>query len=344
MVQSRQGGGSVGTVKPAPQDCKTAKPTELLPRCLYLEITDKCNMNCPMCITRAYREHRPDPLLSRSEIRELLLDPVSAWGGKHFVVSGGEPMLSPILEDVLRDAVSRDFNVTFATNILEESLHKFDDMFKVLNDPRHGFQFSFDSVEQLEMNHIRGKDVHADVLSNVWKIAKLRDRHRYKTRLFAQIVLQELNIDSIFRTMDFLLEEIGVDVCIVQPEVKYTDVTRKNLRKQRPLEYSPDFRSKLLDTARQLFTLASTDNRIKVEGDGYTNWEKFLTNPLEIKGPCNSRNMIMVGPYGDLRGCLFSPVLASIRKTGLLEYLQSKRYQEFLRLAKVCKICINGCA
>lgn len=344
MVQSRQGGGSVSTVKPAPQDRTVAAPTELLPRCIYLEITDKCNMNCPMCITRAYREHRPEPLLSRSEIRELLLDPVSAWGGQHFVVSGGEPMLSPILEDVLRDAVSRDFNVTFATNILEESLHKFVDIFRILNDVRHGFQFSFDSVEQLEMNHIRGKDVHANVLNNAWKIAKLRDKHGFKTRLFAQIVLQELNIDTIFRTMDFLLEEIGVDVCIVQPEVKYTDVTRKNLRKQRPLEYSPDFRSKLLDTARQLFTLASTDNRIKVEGEGYANWEKFLTNPLEIKGPCNSRNMVLVGPYGDLRGCLFSPVLANIRKTGLLEYLQSRRYQEFLRLAKVCKICINGCA
>lgn len=331
-------------MKPAPQDRVTKTPMELLPRCLYLEITDKCNMNCPMCITRAYREHRSDPLMSRSEIRELLLEPVSAWGGEHFVVSGGEPMLSPILEDVLRDAVSRRFNVTFATNVLEESLHKFEDIFKILDDPRHGFQFSFDSVEQLEMNHIRGKDVHAQVLANVRKIAKLRDKHRYKTRLFAQIVLQELNIDSIFRTMDFLLEEIGVDVCIVQPEVKYTQVTRKTLRKQRPLEYSPDFRSKLLDTARQLFTLASSDKRIKVEGEAYANWEKFLTHPLEIKGPCNSRNMIMVGPYGDLRGCLFSPVLANVRKTGLMEYLQSRRYQDFLKLAKVCKICINGCA
>jgi hypothetical protein len=157
-------------------------------------------------------------------------------------------------------------------------------------------------------------------------------------------VLQELNIDSVFRTMDFLLEEIGVDVCIIQPEVKYSDVTLRNLKKQRPLEYSPDFRSKLLDTARQLFTLASTDNRIKVEGGAYTSWEKFLTNPLEIKGPCNSRNMIMVGAYGDLRGCLFSPVVANVRETGLMDYLRSERYQEFLKLAKVCRICINGCA
>ena len=344
MVQSRHGGGPTGTVKPSPRQIRTVTPLELLPRCLYLEITDKCNMNCPMCITRAYREHRPEPILSRSEIRELLLDPVSAWGGEHLVVSGGEPMLSPIVVDVLRDAVSRNFNVTFATNILEEALHKFDDIFKVLDDPRHGFQFSFDSIEQLEMNHIRGKDVHTDVLRNAWKIAKLRDRRHYKTRVFAQIVLQELNIDSVFRTMDFLLEEIGVDVCIVQPEVKYTEVTRRTLRKQRPLEYSPDFRAKLLDTARRLFTLASTDRRIKVEGDTYTNWEKFLTNPREIKGPCNSRNMIMVGPYGDLRGCLFSPVLANVRNTGLMEYLHSRRYQEFLKLAKVCRICINGCA
>jgi MoaA/NifB/PqqE/SkfB family radical SAM enzyme len=347
MVESRHGGGSAGSagaVKPAPRDHKPTVPAELLPRCLYLEITDKCNMNCPMCITRAYREPRPDPLLSRSEIRELLLDPISAWGGQHFVVSGGEPMLSPILEDVLRDAAARDLNITFATNILDESLHKFNDVLKIIDDPRHGFQFSFDSVEQLEMNHIRGKDVHADVMKNVRKIAQIKDRHGYRTKLFAQIVLQELNIGSVFKTIDFLLKEIEVDVCIVQPEVKYSNVTIRTLKKQRPLEYSPEFRARLLDTARQLFTLAASDKRIKVEGESYTNWEEFLTNPVKIEGPCNSRNMIMVGPYGDLRGCLFSPVIGNIRKAGLLDYLQSRPYQEFLKLAKVCRICINGCA
>ena len=173
---------------------------------------------------------------------------------------------------------------------------------------------------------------------------RLRDEHGYRTRLFAQIVLQELNIGSIFQTIEFLLEEIGVDVCIVQPEVKYAAVTLKNLKKQRPLEYSPEFRARMLDTARQLFTLSSSDSRIKVEGGAYTNWEKFLTSPLRIPGPCNSRNMIMVGPYGDLRGCLFSPVVANVRETGLIEYLQSRSYLEFLKLAKVCRICINGCA
>jgi MoaA/NifB/PqqE/SkfB family radical SAM enzyme len=344
MVESRHGSGTAGAVKSAPVAHGPAEPAHLLPRCLYLEITDKCDMDCPMCITRAYRDHNPEPLLSRSEIRELLLDPVSAWGGQHFVVSGGEPLLSPILEDVLRDAVARDFSITFASNILDDSLHKFEDIFKIINDPRHGFQFSFDSVDQLEMNHIRGKDVFEQVVGNARRISRLRERHRYKARLFAQIVLQELNIGSIYKTLDFLLEEIGVDVCVIQPEVMYANVTLKTLRRQKPLEYSPEFRSRLLEAARRLFTLASSDSRIKVEGGSYADWEKFLTSPLEIAGPCNSRNMVMVGAYGDLRGCLFSPVLANVRHTGLMEYLKSKPYQEFLKLARVCRICINGCA
>ena len=255
-----------------------------------------------------------------------------------------EPLLSPIVEDVLRDATARDFDITFATNILDESLHKFRDILAILDDPRHGFQFSFDSVAQLEMNHIRGKEVYEQVVANARKIARLRGDHGYRARLFAQIVLQELNIDSLFSTIDFLIESIGVDVCIVQPEVKYADVTFRTLRNQRPLEYSPEFRAKLLETVRRLFTVASDDGRIKVEGGSYADWEKFMTKPQSIKGPCNSRNMIMAGPYGDLRGCLFSPVLGNIRRTGLLEYLQSRPYQEYLKLARVCKICINGCA
>jgi molybdenum cofactor biosynthesis enzyme MoaA len=347
MVESMQGGGSAGSagaVQHALREFGSTTPTQLLPRCIYLEITDKCNMDCPMCMSRAYREHRSEPLLSRSEIRELLLEPVRNWGGQEFVVSGGEPMLSPILEDVLRDAASRGFSITLSTNILDESLHKFDDILKSIDDSRHRFQFSFDSVDQLEMNHIRGRDVHACVETNARKIARLRDQHGYSTRLFAQIVLQELNIGSIFKTIDFLLEKIGVDACIIQPEVKYSGVTLKTLKKQRPLEYSPEFRSRLLDTARQLFTLASSDSRIRIEGGSYANWERFLTHPLKAEGPCNSRNMVMAGSYGDLRGCLFSPVLANLRETGLMEYLQSRRYKEFLSLARVCKICINGYA
>lgn len=344
MTQSRHTGGSTGVAKPAPAPHKPQSPASLLPRCLYLEITDKCNMDCPMCITRAYRGSRSEPLLSRAEIREHLLDPISAWGGRHFVVSGGEPMLSPIVEDVLRDAVARDFNITFATNVLDESLHKFNDVLKILDDARHGFQFSFDSVAQLEMNHIRGRDVYERVVANARKVARLRREHGYRTRLFAQIVLQELNVDSVFRTIDFLLNRVGADVCVVQPEIKYSDVTLRSLRNQRPLEYSREFRAKLLETVSRLFEAASGDTRIKVEGGCYANWEKFLKNPQKIKGPCNSRNMIMVGPYGDLRGCLFSPVLGNIRQTGLMEYLQSPVYRQFLKLAKVCKICINGCA
>jgi MoaA/NifB/PqqE/SkfB family radical SAM enzyme len=335
---------SAGAAVHARSEASPPIPIESLPRCLYLEITDKCNMNCPMCITRAYRQPRTDPLLSRREIREMLLDPVSAWGGRHFVVSGGEPMLSPILEDVLHDAVGRDLDITFATNILDEPLHKFDDVLRVIDDPRHGFQFSFDSVDPLEMNHIRGKDVHASVVANARKIADLRDRYGYRARLFAQIVLQELNVGSVFKTIEFLLKEIGVDVCIVQPEVKYSDVTVETLKRQRPIEYSPESRSNLLDTVRRLFALASSDKRIRVEGGSSANWEKFLTAPLTIEGPCNSRNMVMVGPYGDLRGCLFSPIIGNIREAGLLDYLQSPEYRESLDLARVCKICINGCA
>lgn len=344
MTQSRDTSSSTGVARPAPSSQGSAATSALLPRCLYLEITDRCNMNCPMCITRAYRSHGSEPLLSRAEVRELLLDPVSAWGGEHFVVSGGEPMLSPILEDVLRDAVARGFSITLASNILDESLHKFDEILEIIDDSRHGFQLSFDSVEQIEMDHIRGKAVYEKVVSNAHKIARLRDTHGYRTRLFAQIVLQELNVGSVLRTIDFLLERIGVDVCIVQPEVNYGRVTLRTLRKQKPLEYSAEFRTSLLGTVGRLFEMASKDARIQVEGGSLANWEKFLTDPRKIEGPCNSRNMIMVGPYGDLRGCLFSPVLGSIRKMDLMQYLRSRPYWEFLKLAKVCKICINGCA
>jgi MoaA/NifB/PqqE/SkfB family radical SAM enzyme len=315
-----------------------------IPRCLYLEITDKCNMNCPMCITHDYRKSANDPLLTSDDVSARLLRPFRQLGGKHFVVSGGEPMLSPILMEVLSEADGLGYNITFASNILSEALHSFKDILVVLDDARHGFQFSFDSVIAEEMNAVRGKDVYCKVLGNLSKITQLRHQHGYKARLFAQVVVQDQNLESVIETIDFLVEDVGVDGCSIQPEVNYQDVTLENLRSQVFPSTDGERRSRYLNVARQLFERAAYDKRVLIEGETYENWEKFFTNPLEIEGPCNSRNMVMVGAYGDLRGCLFSPTTDNILRTSLNEYLRSESYKRFLKLAEVCKICINGCA
>jgi MoaA/NifB/PqqE/SkfB family radical SAM enzyme len=318
--------------------------SERMPRCLYLEITDKCNMACPMCVTRNYREQSDGSLLTRDEIRDRLLQPLRALGGQHFVVSGGEPMLSPILLEVLSDAVTLGYNVTFASNVLSESLHRFHDIFMLLNDARHGFQFSFDSIREEEMNTIRGGDVYRRVIDNVRKITALRKRHNYKTRLFAQTVLQEKNAASVFETIEFLVNDVGVDGCEIQPELTYSDVTIDNYRTQKHICRDEDLRAQFLAVARKLFAMASSDSRLLVQGDSYANWERFYSNPARIPGPCNSRNMVMVGAYGDFRGCLFSPTVGNIREINLGDYLKSEPYQKFLQLAGVCRICINGCS
>jgi molybdenum cofactor biosynthesis enzyme MoaA len=297
-----------------------------------------------MCITRAYRGLSDEPVLSLEEVVGKLLRPFSSIGGKHLVISGGEPMLSPILLDVLREAAALGLNITFASNILGETLHTFQDIFAAIDDARHGFQFSFDSVASDEMNLIRGKDVYAKVLTSIYKIKRLRKQHGYRTRLFAQIVLQEANLTSVFDTVRFLLDEVGVDGCEIQPRIDYANVTLETYRSQAFPSYSKDVRAGFLAAARQLTAMAASDRRLIVEGRTYENWEIFLRNPLDLKGPCNSRNMVLVGAYGHFRGCLFSPTVGSIRDMSLPDYLQSEPRQRFLRLAEVCKICLNGCA
>jgi MoaA/NifB/PqqE/SkfB family radical SAM enzyme len=337
------GAGETITAVPRPSRSQAdAKPLHL-PRCLYLEITDKCNMNCPMCITRAYRGWSGEALLSYDEIVGGLLKPFRQLGGKHFVVSGGEPMLSPIVPEVLREADALGLNITFASNILSEGLHCFEDILMAIDDNRHGFQFSFDSIVREEMNRIRGRDVYDQVLDSIRKIVSLRKEHGYKARLFAQLVLQEDNLASVFDTVRFLLDDVGVDGCEIQPRVEYSNVTIENYRAQAFPSYSEEVRSRFLTAVRMLTAMASSDRRLLVEGRTYDNWERFLRNPLDLKGPCNSRNMILVGAYGHFRGCLFSPTTGNVRSMSIGEYLRGRPRMQFLKLAEVCKICINGC-
>lgn len=337
------GAGGTITAEPIPSGSQAdAKPLHL-PRCLYLEITDKCNMNCPMCITRAYRGWSEEALLSYDEIVGGLLKPFRELGGKHLVVSGGEPMLSPVVPEILAEANALGLNITFASNILSEGLHRFKDILAAIDDSRHGFQFSFDSVVRDEMNRIRGRDVYDQVLGSIRRIVSLRKERGYKARLFAQLVLQEDNLTSVFDTVRFLLDDVGVDGCEIQPRVEYSNVTLESYRAQAFPSYSEEVISCFLAAARMLTAMASSDRRLLVEGRTSDNWERFLRDPLDLEGPCNSRNMILIGAYGHFRGCLFSPTAGNIRSMSLGEYLRSGPRKRFLKLADVCKICLNGC-
>ncbi|MFZ0932641.1 MAG: radical SAM protein [Syntrophobacteraceae bacterium] len=310
---------------------------------IYLEITDRCNMSCPMCITRNHREDPESSLLTMEEIVEKIFLPSKGLGVKMIAISGGEPTLSKNLICVLNQALLNELSIFLATNALHSDMDLYKRILMLLNSPRHAMNVSFDSVNKDEMHVIRGRDVYDKVLDNIRMIIKYKVDHKIQTDLQAAIILQEANINSVHGTIDFLLN-LGFNRVVIQARHDYHNVCKDNLQNQVTRRYSPEVIRRFMELSSELFDRSLQDGRIRVNGESKENWILFYNDPLKIAGPCKGTNMIYVDAYGNLRGCISGATLGNIKSQDLTAFIHSREYREFVKFSKICKICIHGCS
>jgi len=313
------------------------------PQALYLEITDRCNMACPMCMTREHRKERRTSL-DRETLRDRLLKPCRALGLSALAISGGEPTLAPHLLDTLNDAVNLDYNVFLATNLLSVDARLLRDVLRLLNDPRHALLVSFDSAEEDEMNAIRGRNVFKQVVANCREMLSMHAASGNRCLTYACIVLQPDNVRSITSSTRFVLDDLGFSRVVIQPRHDYSGVTLDTYRRQPFHPYPETVRRDLESAAKELFEMASLDARILMTNGPLANWLQFYEDPLRLQGPCKATAHVYVDAYGNYRGCLYGDVLANLAEMDVPIYLASPQFDQFKRLTRVCKICIHGCS
>ncbi len=314
-------------------------------RYLYLEITDICNLDCPMCGTRQHRDGKVALHLTREFIRDEILIAGNQLGFSGFVISGGEPTLVSHLLDTLKDAVILDYDIILATNLLQMKRSRFEEILKVLDDNRHLIQISFDSHIPSEMNAIRGKDVYEVVIANCRNIVDLRKEVNTATQLGAVTVIQQENVDSIIDTVRFILDQLCFDIVKLQLKHDYnSSITPNNYRHQKKPEYGKEMLARLFEVCEQVFNMARKDSRILPEHGELNDWKCFLTDPLKISKKCMSHISVYIDAYGNYRGCIFGEVIGNIHNISLRDYLRSKEYSEFLKFVEVCNICTHGCS
>lgn len=126
------------------------------PMMAMLEITNRCNMNCPLCFTDA-RHHGPD--VGLDEIQKRLDDLLEVAGPIPLQISGGEPTLHPQLGEIVAQARRRGFgNIELVTNGVVISANP--DYLGTLVD--HGLTavyLQFDGVRKETYEAIRGRDM-----------------------------------------------------------------------------------------------------------------------------------------------------------------------------------------
>ena len=137
-----------------PYDCGLCPDHRQQPCCVLLEITERCDLGCPLCFARAGGTTGEDPDLST--ITFWFQNLMTAGGPFNIQLSGGEPCLRDDLPEII--ALGRSFGFTFfQVNTNGLRLAKDRDYLKKLRDAGLSTVYlQFDGTDDAIYEKIRG--------------------------------------------------------------------------------------------------------------------------------------------------------------------------------------------
>ncbi len=306
---------------------------------LCFEVTDRCNMSCPKCITSSHRSENRQRLTLYS-IKSSLLLPYRSAGGKQLVISGGEPTLSEKLLPLIECAVSLRLKVFLASNLYRTDSRLLQELLKLMNDKKHMFMFSYDSIIPEEMKRIRGVDAHNEVTENIHSLLEKKELFGSRTKIAACFVLQKENAGSVAETLKFLVG-LKLHKIIVQPVNLYGVIDINNFSAVSP-PYEKEHLPKIFKAIDTLFSLAETFPEIRIVYPDQKRWRQHFTSPTTQKTECKSRNFIFIDSFGNFRGCNNSKVYANLADVGVVDFHSSDFYKKHVSLTNVCNICLHS--
>ena len=196
-----------------PYDCGLCPDHEQHSCLTLVEITDACNLSCPIC----YAESGPHRQTHRSmEQVEFMLDCVLRNEKEPDIVqiSGGEPTIHPQFFEILDAAKRRKAIKHLMVNTNGVRIAQEPDFAKRLKDYLPGFELylQFDSLEEAPLRDLRGADlrrVRIQALENL-------NRHNISTTLVVT-VKKGSNDGELGRIIDFALQQPCVRGVTFQP-------------------------------------------------------------------------------------------------------------------------------
>ncbi|MGI9536625.1 MAG: radical SAM protein [Desulfocapsaceae bacterium] len=141
------------------------------PMMAMLEITNRCNMSCPLCFTDA---HHTAPDVGFDEIVKRLDTLLNLAGPIPLQISGGEPTLHPQLGGVVAEAKSRGFrNIELVTNGVKISTDP-DYLDALVDRGLTAVYLQFDGLRRQTYEAIRGQDMSEVRMRSIETIRKAR--------------------------------------------------------------------------------------------------------------------------------------------------------------------------
>lgn len=200
--------------------------SEGFPEALQVEVTNRCNFNCQICIRRTWNAKSLDMTLDLyKKIAEEAFPRL-----KRLILYGlGEPFLNPNIGEMLKIArrhLPKESQITISTNgsLLNEHLAN-----KIIETGIDSMSFSIDTIDESILGRIREGSEPATIVKNFRNVAKIKEKAEKEFKLGIEAVIMEDN----FRDLPNLVKnsaESSVDYIIVSHVVPYSqEVYEKTL-------------------------------------------------------------------------------------------------------------------
>ncbi|MDR2878399.1 MAG: radical SAM protein [Fusobacteriales bacterium] len=154
-----------------PFDCGICESHRQATCCVLLEVTDRCNLNCPVCFSKAGSGISSDPSLEKiSEWYEMLLE---SGGPFNIQLSGGEPTLRHDLDEIIKLGKNKGFDFfqlnTNGIRIGEDMTY----LKKLADSGLNTVFLQFDGFSDSTFEYLRGKNILDKKLQAIENCKKL---------------------------------------------------------------------------------------------------------------------------------------------------------------------------
>jgi hopanoid biosynthesis associated radical SAM protein HpnH len=184
------------------------KGRKRFPLVLMLEPLFRCNLACSGC----GKIQHPTEILKQNLSPEACFAAAEECGAPVVSIPGGEPLLHPQIDEIVRGLVERKKFVYLCTNaiLLEKSLHKFEP------SPYLTLSVHLDGLRELHDHCVDRKGVF-DTAVQAIKAAKAKGfKVTTNTTIFEGADPQEMQ-----KFFDFLTDELGTDGIMISPGYSY---------------------------------------------------------------------------------------------------------------------------
>lgn len=320
-----------------------------LPRSLYLEVTNRCNLQCRTCLQFSGMKEQPRDL-SLEEVREIA---GQVPGLRRAVLHGiGEPLLNRELTEIIGCLKEREVHVLFNSNalLLSKKWAK-----QLVSSGLDELRISLDAATEPTYTRVRGTDNFSKVVKNIETFAQMRmTNHGSTPKVSVWMVATRENVEDL-PEMIRLAERVGIDEVYLQRLVYPTDGPGRGLAVKEKAITGPS--SRIADILRSSMSLGSQLG-VSLLASGLVSPTESLRPKPRDEAPWRECTrpweLAYITAQGNVLPCCISPfstvdyssiVLGNVFKQPLEKIWQGEKYRAFRQKHQSLKPprCCSGC-